>query len=153
MSNPIIRLHRTTSSLSVSSSCLAKSANLITKANRTSSQIVLSTYLSVWQRRKRRQGWKGRQSADLQESTPISFVQGWTPVPRRTCSPFPQELGAPGTSCGSYSSCIHVGDSGILDRRSIGIGWKCLQGLESQAYHTSSLAVGDSWRRRIGCSY
>ena len=109
--------------------------------------------LLVWQRWKRRQGWKGRQSADLQESTPISFVQGWSPVSRRTCSSFPQELSSPGTSCGSYSSCIHFGYSGISDSRSFGIGRQCLQGLESQAYHTPPLAVGDSWRRGTRCSH
>jgi hypothetical protein len=99
---------------------------------------------SVWQRWKRRKGRQGRKGPDQQEGPAIKKFQSRSSVSRWSCPPFLEELCSPGPSGGSYRRCIHFGYFGISHRRSSGVGRKRLQGSQSQAYHTASLAISHS---------
>lgn len=107
----------------------------------TDSFPVLLIVRKRWQRRKR---WQGRQGPDLQEGTAVPFQQGRTPVPRRSCPPFSQELGAPGSSRRCHRSRLHLRHSRVPHSRSFGTRRERLQGSQGEAYHTPAFAIGHS---------
>ena len=117
------------------------------RSSRSLSHTLLCLVLppTVRKRWKRRQRRKGRQSPNLEKGTAVPFFQGRSSVPSRSCAPFPQAIGTPGTPCRSHGRSLHIRHSRVFDRRSPRVGGQCLQGSQSQAYHASSLAACHSW--------